>query len=378
MSRPTVLHVITGLDDGGAEAVLYGLVTADPGHVHIVVSLMGPGKYGPLLGDAGVTVHALGMSRGRLSLRSCHRLWTLVRSSGAIVVQTWMYHADLVGGIVARLAGKRAVIWGLHNAFLGPREARVIVHACARLSRLVPRRIISCSDRAARLHASLGYASERLRVIPNGYDLSRFRHDERARHRLRSEWGVGPEGIALGMVARWSPEKDHANLAEALGQLAAETNLEWRLILVGTSMVASNAALVGLLERFGLRQRTCLLGPQRAIAEVMSALDLHILSSAAEAFPNVVAEAMACETPCVVTDVGDAGLIVGDTGWVVPNKDASRLAQGIERALHAKSDTQGWADRRRAARERIATHFSLARMVRSYSEVWHEAASGGK
>lgn len=371
-----ILHVITTLADGGAEAVLYRLITGDARHSHIVVSLMDTGKYGPMLMQAGVPVLALGMTRGRLSLRGCRRLWTLVRSSDATVVQTWMYHADLVGGVVARLAGKRAVIWGLHNAFLGRRETRVIMRVCARLSRLLPYRIISCSERAARLHARFGYAPERLQVIPNGYDLTRFRHDEHARLRLRSEWGIGPDSIVLGMVARWSPAKDHANLAEALGQLDLEPNPKWRLILVGESMVASNATLVGLLERYGLYQRTHLLGPQPAIAEVMSALDVHILSSSAEAFPNVVAEAMACETPCVVTDVGDAGVIVGETGWVVPGRDARRLAQGIERAMHASSDAQGWSARRRAARERISTHFSLARMVQRYSEVWHEAESG--
>jgi glycosyltransferase involved in cell wall biosynthesis len=373
-SRPlNVLHIITCLADGGAEAVLYHLITADRRQSHTVISLMDAGKYGPLLTEARIAVYALGMPRGRVTAAGLQRLWQLIRKSNADVVQTWMYHADLVGGIAARLAGKRAVVWGIHNTYLDPLRTRLMARACAGASRVIPRRIVSCSSAAARLHIGLGYAGSRIVVVHNGYDLTRFRRDPEARVRLRAEWGVDPETVALGMVARWDPTKDHANLATALASLGRVTGRKWLLILVGPDMEASNEALVRLLERHGVRDRTLLLGSRRDVAAVMSALDLHVLSSVAEAFPNVVAEAMACGTPCVVTDVGDAGLIVGDTGWVVPARDPDRLTGALQAAMTALGEDPARLARQRAARERIEMNFSLERMVRSYSEVWREA-----
>ncbi|MGE8636156.1 MAG: glycosyltransferase, partial [Achromobacter piechaudii] len=112
-----VLHVITGLGQGGAESVLLRLATyPEPGVTHTVVSLTDEGIYGERLRAAGVTVHALGMKRGRVSLGGFLALRRLIANSRADVVQTWMYHADLIGGLAARMAGVRAIAWGIRNS----------------------------------------------------------------------------------------------------------------------------------------------------------------------------------------------------------------------------------------------------------------------
>jgi glycosyltransferase involved in cell wall biosynthesis len=372
----SVLHVITGLGDGGAEACLYRLATHDVIDRHEVVALMDADKYGPLLEQAGIRVHALGMPRSRVTRSGLRRLWSIVRTSDADVIQTWMYHGDLIGGGLARMAGRRAIVWGIHNTFMDPLRTRVIARAAAMASWGVPRTIISCSEAASRLHARMGYDASRLVVVPNGYDLSRFEPDPVARASLRAEWGAGPTGVVLGTVARWDPQKDHANLARALSQLDPVVAGRCRLVLVGTGMDGSNQALVQLLDTHGLRERTLLLGRRDDVAGVMSAFDLHVLPSVAEAFPNVIAEAMACGTPCVVTDTGDSALIVGDTGWVVPARDSAALARALERAIASVDDAVPFQDRKAAARARIEDNFSLARMAESYAEVWEAAARG--
>lgn len=372
--RPlSVLHVITGLGDGGAEAVLYRLVTFDTRDRHEVVALMDADKYGPLLQQAGVKVHALGMPRSRVTRPGLRRLWSIIRSSDADVIQTWMYHADLVGGGLARMAGRRAIVWGIHNTFMDPLRTRVIARAAALASHVVPRTIISCSESAARLHQRLGYDGGRMVVVPNGYDLQRFEPDPEARRRLRAEWGIGPGDVVLGTVARWDPQKDHANLVRALDALDPAVSGRCHLILVGTGMDDSNQDLMKLLDGRGWRERTRLLGRRSDVAGVMSALDLHVLPSVAEAFPNVLAEAMACGTPCVVTDAGDSALIVGDTGWVVPPRDSRRLAQALARAIRSLDDADGTRHRKEAARERISSRFSLERMATAYTDVWRDA-----
>lgn len=369
------LHVITGLNDGGAEAVLYRLITSDPLDTHHVVSLMGEGKYGRLLRDVGVSVTALDMPRGRVTWRGMIRLWRVLKQVQPDVVQTWMYHADLLGGVLARLR-RIPVVWGIHNTTLEPgrssRSTLWVARACAVLSRWVPRRIVACAQAAVSVHAGLGYDKQRMVVIPNGYDLSRFAPDVQARQRLRQSWRVGDDVPLIGMVARYDPQKDHANLIDALGRLLRQ-GVTFKAVLVGWCVDGANAALVGALEVAGLCGHVRLLGPTNDVPALMNALDVHVLSSRyGEAFPNVLAEAMACGTPCVTTDVGDAAYIVGETGWVVPPKDPAALAQALQAALNARSDRAAWSKRQSACRVRIADNFSIETMVQRYRAVWRE------
>ena len=372
-----VLHVITGLGDGGAEAVLHRLITHDPHDEHQVVSLTGLGKYGPLLAERGVAVTALNMPRGRLTWAGVRGLWRAVRQARPDVIQTWMYHADLLGGVAGRLAGV-PVVWGVHNTTLEPgRSSRgtiIVARACGWLSRWAPRRIVVCAQAAVGVHAALGYDRARMVVIPNGYDLARFRPDGEARARLRREWAVPDDVPLLGMVARFDPYKDHPNLIAALGRLRQAGHV-FRTVLVGTGVDAGNAALAQAVRSAGLHEEVRLLGPRADIPAVMNALDVHVLSSSAEAFPNVLAEAMACGTPCVTTDVGDAVAIVGETGWVAPPRDAAALAGALEQALHAWRDAPVWRARQRACRQRIEQRCSIEAMVQRYRSVWEEAVA---
>lgn len=368
----TTLHIITGLNDGGAEAVLYRLVTHDPDTRHHVVSLSGPGKYGPLLQEAGIPVTCLHMRRSGPNPFAFGRLWRVIRRLRPDTVQCWMYHSDLAGGVIARLAGCRNVYWGIRASTLisesRSRYKALIVRLSARLSRIVPRRIVACGERARDVHVQQGYDAGRMVVIPNGYDLAEFHPDSRMGASLRKSLGIAPKTPVLGLVARFDPLKDHDNLLQALA-LLRDRGLAPACLLVGTGMDEANAMLVAQIAALGLSDQVQLLGQRDDIPAVMNALDLHVLASSSEAFPNVLAEAMACGTPCVTTDVGDAALIVGETGWTVPPRDPEALADAIATAL-AEARGPQWQARQTAARARVADNFSIEQMVARYREVW--------
>lgn len=373
-----VVHIISGLGQGGAETVLYRLVTA-PGQDtrHHVVSLTDDGVFGERLRAAGVTVTTLGMPSGRLSLSGLRRLYRLLKDERPDAVQTWMYHADLIGGVVARLAGIRAVSWGIRNSGAnlaqGSRASRISAWLCARLSRWVPARIVACAEEASRRHRAWGYRADIMRVIPNGYDLSRWQPDAQARARLREQWGVADDAVLIGSVARWNPLKDHANFLAAFAQCVRQRP-ELKAVLAGDGISADNAELMALVDKHGLRDQVLLLGRRDDVPAVMNALDVHVLSSLAEGFPNVVAEAMATGVACVATDVGDAALIVGQDGWVAPPRNAQALADAVLKAVQALGSPATQQQLRRV-RERIASEYGLARMVRAYDEVWRGMAS---
>ena len=375
-----VFHIITGFGQGGAEAVLYRLISATAREISsVVVSLTDEGVYATKLRECGAWVETLNMPRGRLTLEGIRKLRRLIIKTQPDVIQTWMYHADLIGGLVARWSGIRSVVWGIRHANLDADKnslsTRATMRACALLSNRVPVTIACCSEQAARTHQARGYRANKFIIIPNGYDLTRFRPDELARTKARKEWNIAAEQILLGLVARWDRQKDHANLLQALA-LLVKKGFVFRCVLVGTGMDKDNQSLSTLIHQFDLETQIILTGPRTDIPHVMNAIDLHILSSVGEAFPNTVAEAMACGTPCVVTDVGDAALIVGDTGWVAPPQNPKTLAERIEQGL-ATLQREGRGTLGQRCRTRIVENFSLEKMVRAYRTVWETATVSG-
>lgn len=367
-----IIHIISGLNDGGAEAVLYRLCCSDLLAKHHVISLMGEGKYGSLLRQAGIEVSCLNMPRGRVTVGGLWKLWQLLRQIRPRVVQTWMYHADLIGGVIARLVGVKQVFWGVRHSTLDAEKSRRstiwVVRLCAHISSWVPSAIICCAQKALEVHRDLGYATDKLRVIPNGYDLVRFDVDVVTRTRLRVELNVENHWL-IGMVGRFDPLKDHKNLLDALA-VVKHQGVDFCCVLVGRGLDQNNTQLTTWLSGLDLTEKVKLLGQRVDIPDVMNALDIHVLSSSSEAFPNVVAEAMACGTPVVVTDVGDAAVIVGEIGWVVPPKDPEALADALLRAHAAMQSGVAWQARCIAARGRVQDHFSLERMIESYHLAW--------
>jgi len=369
-----VLHVITGLNDGGAEAVLYRLVTKSSEHSHTVVSLMDMGKYGPLLEGLGAKVFCLGMDQGKPSVRLFWRLVRIIRSEAPDVVQTWMYHSDLFGGLAARMADVKKVFWGIRHSTLEKGKAKrttiAIAKVSALLSHVVPERIVCCAKKSLQVHSGIGYSRNKLLVIPNGYDLSKFMVDEQSGLQLRASLGVCPETFLLGKVGRYDPFKDHENLLSALNELQL-SGVDFKCLLVGRGLTTENSELMARITELGLIEKIILAGQRTDIPAVMNALDLHVLSSSSEGFPNVLAEAMACGTPAVSTDVGDAGEIVGDPALLCPPRNPKALSE-LMLAMHAEwlERPDEWAERRIRCVEHIKNNFSIERMVAAYEQCW--------
>lgn len=368
-----VLHIITGLNNGGAEGVLYRLVTHDKSNEHIIISLMDEGKYGPLLMEKGISVHCLNMSQGKLSIKSIAKLFKLIKSAKPDVVQTWMYHADLIGGIVAKSLGIKQVFWNIRHSTFDPSFTKAstikVAKLCAKLSRTVPSAIVSCSHVAIQPHVDLGYDKSKFTVIGNGYDLDLFKIDDQAKFNIRKELNIGNKPV-LGMVGRYDPQKNHKGLIHALERVLYK-GYDFDLILVGKDLDSQNHELLNLIRNSNLSDKVHLLGQRQDIPSIMNALDIHILSSSyGEGFPNVIAEAMACGTPCIATDIGDVKVIIDDYGWVVEAGDDELITNAILEALELKKQSTEWMKMKALARKHITDNFSISLMIEKYNNVW--------
>jgi glycosyltransferase involved in cell wall biosynthesis len=373
-----VMHVITGLGTGGAEAMLYKLVRttrARRGVQHAVVSLMGDGTYGPMLRAEGVAVTSLGMRQGVPDPAAVVRLARVVRRARPDVLQTWMYHADLSGGIVGRLAGI-PVVWGIHYADGDPRAVKPMTRwiraACARLSGTVPARVVCCAESARRSHAAIGYRADRMVVIPNGFAVDRFAPSARARGEVRAELALPADAPIVGWVARFHPDKDPENFLAAAARVA-RARPDACFVAMGEGLSASNPALVAAVDTAGLdASRLRLLGARSDAPRVFAALDVLASSSRREAFPNVLGEAMLSGVPCAATDCGDCAEIVGPTGRIVPVRDPAALARALVELLSLP-------DRERAAlggaaRDRVASRYAMTAVADRYCDLYDEVS----
>lgn len=370
-----ILHVITSLGDGGAEGVLYRLCHYDTSACHIVVCLMDEGKYGALLRKDGIELLCLNMLPGKIDLSAMWTLFKYFRLSKPDVVQTWMYHADFVGGVLARLAGITSVFWNIRQSGFDVDKSKkstlLLAKFCARLSGVVPRGIISCSHNGARNHSDLGYKSSAMTVISNGYDLDFFSVNDLLACEFRNELKITPETLLLGMVARFHPQKDHLGLISALSIVKSRIQ-NFKFVLIGADLTSMNRQLIEKIKFLELESNILLLGQRTDIHVVMNGIDINVLSSAfGEGFPNVLAEAMACATPCIATDVGDSALIIGSTGWIVPPSNPQALANAILKAAEEKlNKIKEWSDRKVACRNRITKHFGIKSLITNYHQVW--------
>lgn len=375
-----VTFIITNLATGGAEMMLHKLLqNIDRSRFQpTVISLMGKGEIGPRIEALGIPVHALGMHRDTPNPLALLRLARLLRRLQPDVVHTWMYHADLLGGLAARLAGCRRVAWCLRHSNLSPTENKrstlAVVRLCAWLSGWLPVQIVSCSVRARQVHAAVGYADDKIHVIPNGFDLGRFAPDAAARASVRAELGLPPDAPLVGVVARYDVQKNHPGFVQAAAQVLQQLP-QVHFALAGTGVDAGNAALQAAIAAHpGLAEHMHLLGRRDDVPRLMAAFDVLASPSHGEAFPNVLGEAMACGVPCVVTAAGDSAEIVGSTGRVVAVGDMAGLAHELVAVLRLSVDER--AALGRLARERVQIEYEIGHVTRLYEAVYERVAAG--
>jgi glycosyltransferase involved in cell wall biosynthesis len=366
-----ITHVIGGLGAGGAEGMLARLLpTMDARRFSAsVISLTDAGVFGDALRARGVEVTCLDMARSPRGALASARLLRVLGEQRPHLVQTWMYHSDLLGGLAAAALGIPAV-WGIrHSALHGGRPTtRAIRRTCAALSHVVPRAIVSCSTTAAASHVASGYSGRRMRVIENGFDLDAFRPDSAARDSVRAELGLPAGARLVGLVARFHPCKGIPLFVD-MASVVARHESSAHFVVCGAGASLDNPEFRRLAEGApGVMTRLSALGERRDVARITAALDVACSTSMTEGFSNTLCEAMASAVPCVSTPAGAARDVLQDVGVVVDDFTPASFASAVLRLLRLPPreavalGLQG--------RERVAARYSLAATARAYEALY--------
>ncbi|MCG6552787.1 MAG: glycosyltransferase [Candidatus Magnetominusculus sp. LBB02] len=359
-----VFFLIQTLDTGGAERQLIELVKAlDKDKFTITVGAFHDGgAFRPELeGVDGVRVVSFGQ-RGRWDPVPVFRILKEVRSFRPDIVHGYMGVSNEIGALAGRAVGAK-VVWGLLSSDMDMSlyhwVSGFMFKAGAALSR-IPDLIIANSEAGMRHHAKCGYSAMRMIVIHNGVDTDILRPIDGAGETQRRQWQLS-EGIKLiGIFGRLDPIKDHRTFLRAAAVLAAKRT-DVRFVCVGTGAKEFADALKEEAATGVLAGRIVWAGWVADIVAAYNAIDIVTSSSVSEGLSNVICEAMACRVPCVVTDVGDSALVVGNTGIAVPKKDPDAMAEAWDTMLNWPEDKM--ANARRMARQRIEDHFSVRHMA---------------
>jgi len=353
------------LDPGGAERQLVTLAKGlkRRGHdVHVVLFYPGGAFDGELTG-AGVPVQFVG-KRGRWDvLGFLFRLVRTLRGLRPTVIYSFLDVPNVLAVLLQPLMSGPRLVWSIRAAGMEMQHYDWLSRSIPKLESLLSRYadiVIANSEAGAQWAAGRGFPRSRVVVVENGIDTQRFRFDPAGRERYRGEWGIGACEMAIGLVARFDPMKGHETFLRAAANLAKLRD-GLRFVCVGGGPQDYIRRMQALSESLGIAKRVTWAGTQTDMPAVYSALDIASSSSSfGEGFSNAVAEAMACERPCVVTDVGDSARIVGSTGEVVPPRNPEALAAGLLRLLDRLGNEPDLGHR---ARQRIVAEFSVERML---------------
>jgi glycosyltransferase involved in cell wall biosynthesis len=381
-SRPVTSLVITGLGHGGAETQLVALARDLASHRWDVdvVSLLpaGPGsarggEFREELATDGLAVWSPGLVGARslpAAVSALRRHW---RSRRPDVVCTFMFHANVVGTLAARLAGVPAVVTSIRNERFGPRWRERLEAVTQRFSDVT---VVNAESVAASLLARGVIPRGRCRVIPNAVDVARFAPGDGAtRDATRRRLGVPAHGFLWLTAGRLYPQKDHASLLTAV-RIVRDRFRGVRLAVAGDGPLA--AGLRQQARQTALADTVHWLGARTDVADLLAASDAFVLPSRWEGSPNAVLEALAAGLPVAATDVGGVRELVQDgaSGYLVPPGDAGALAAAMERLMALRPEQRERLGRH--GRESVRWRHDVATVMAQWREVLGNARVAGR
>jgi glycosyltransferase involved in cell wall biosynthesis len=270
--------------------------------------------------------------------------------------------ANVISVLVKPFISNAKIVWGVRAStmeFKNYHWTQWVTHKIERLLSKFADLIITNSQAGCRLAIQNGFPSHKTAFIPNGINTDHFKPNNKSRIEIRSRWGVTDNEALIGVVARLNPVKDHKNFITAASLLTSTKNGgDFRFICIGDGPEKYKKMLQQHAITLGINNKIIWAGAHKNMNDVYNGIDILCLSSSSEGFPNVIAEAMSCNTVCVATNVGDAALIIGGSGITVPPSSPANLSEGILKVINGKeyklNDLQ---------RNRILSEFSLNRLI---------------
>lgn len=365
--RTKLIFIAPDINSGGAENILFNVAKTFNKKDIVLISLTDIGFYGSKLKNCGYELYALEMKKNIFAIFKFLYLIIIIYKYKPLIVHTWLYRANLFGGVAAKIAGVKKIYWTIHHDFeysnfLMMLEMKILIL----FSYFIPKKIIFGSDISKNNHILNGYSKDKSTIINNGVSTKIFKPNIKFRIDFRKALGIEEDCLLLGNIARYHPLKDHETLFRAL-QIVKNKGLKFKCILIGSGFTNKIKKIKERINYYELSQNLIIYGQTFKINEIINAFDINILTSKKECSPISLLESMSTGVPCISTNVGDASKLIMDAGWTVQISDFKSLAKLIKKIYLDKNIIN---IKSKKSRKRVEMFYRLEIMIEKYKALY--------
>lgn len=377
-----VLHIINSLKKGGAEGNLFRLCLTQKKKYKkkieiTILTLIGNGFYEKEMKKSGINIVSLGMEENKQLLnffKIILKFRNIVKKINPDFIQTWMYHSNFISLFISQKK-KYRIFWNIRHSELNfkisKKKTMLISMICGFFSNIVPYKIIYCSKKSRKFHEqNYFYSKIKSVLIDNGYSDKNYYPSNKLRLNFRKKNNIKNSDLVLGYAGRYAKQKNITSLLCAFSKLITkEKNIY--LFMVGKEINLKNKELKKLVVYLNIKNKVFFLNEQKNLLDFYNGIDLLILVSHSESFPNVVAESMLCSTPVLSNDTGCAKEIINKYGFIISKNDDVTIIKNLKKIIKKiKSKNKKWKLIKKYTRSQIQRNFPLEKMSGKYFENW--------
>ena len=377
-----IVHIINSLKKGGAEGNLYRLCKIQKKKYKnkieiIIITLIDNGYYEYELKKKGIKILSLRINEENKIfdfIKKITKLRKYIKKINPDIIQSWMYHSNFLSIFIPKKYYNR-IFWNIRHSELNLRISKkmtiLLSIICGLFSRFVPKKIIYCSEKSIKFHENNQYyCKKKTRLIDNGYSDKTYYPSNNLRLNFRKKNKIKKTDIILGYAGRYAKQKNIESLLNAFSKIVKNYE-NVHLYMVGKEINLQNKELINIMSGLNIKDKMVLLNEQKNLLEFYNGIDLLVLTSHSESFPNVIAEAMLCSTPVLASNAGCSKKIIDKYGFVLNKNDYLSITKGLKRSINILENKKGnWKSLKKNVRSQIKNKFSIEKMAHNYSENW--------
>tara|TARA_B110000305_G_scaffold173812_1_gene192170 strand:+ start:5542 stop:6687 length:1146 start_codon:yes stop_codon:yes gene_type:complete len=377
-----IVHIINSLKKGGAEGNLYRLCKFQKKKYKnkiniIIITLIDNGYYEYELKKKGIKILSLRINEENKIfdfIKKITKLRKYIKKINPDIIQSWMYHSNFLSIFIPKKYYNR-IFWNIRHSELNLRISKkmtiLLSIICGLFSRFVPKKIIYCSEKSIKFHENNQYyCKKKTRLIDNGYSDKTYYPSNNLRLNFRKKNKIKKTDIILGYAGRYAKQKNIESLLNAFSKIVKNYE-NAHLYMVGKEINLQNKELINIISGLNIKDKIVLLNEQKNLLEFYNGIDLLVLTSHSESFPNVIAEAMLCSTPVLASNAGCSKKIIDKYGFVLNKNDYLSITKGLKKSINIlENKKKNWKFLKKNVRSQIKKKFSIEKMANSYSKNW--------